>query len=306
MSTTPVKHPPAPSTLKEQGPIQYVSTSHGVVEYLITGEGPVTVLSLHGAMGGYDQADLLTRTVGSPGFRYLSISRPGYLGTALSVGQSPEEQADVYAEILDMLGIEKTVVLAISGGGPSAIHFALRHPDRCRGLILISTCAGSVKTPLPFAFHMLKWLACWPALLRFMNRKAPKDLESNLRRSISDPAILARTLQGSAVRPLLEELTAMGFDRTSQRLPGTFNDVTTTRTNNYPLEQIKVPVLAVHGTRDPFLPFDQHGKMLATRIQGAELLPVDGGEHVAIFTHRDIVRARILQFLKQVSTDTQQ
>ncbi|MCX5768863.1 MAG: alpha/beta fold hydrolase [Candidatus Hydrogenedentes bacterium] len=64
------------------------------------------------------------------------------------------------------------------------------------------------------------------------------------------------------------------------------------------MEQIAVPTLIVHGTQDRLVPFEQHGRQLAARIPGAQLLAVPGGEHVAIFTHRDVVRPRITQFLR--------
>ena len=281
-----------------QPTLLFANTPHGPVEYTLSGEGPLTLLALHGAMGGHDQAELLARTVGPPEFRVLSLSRPGYLGTPLSVGKTPEQQADVYAELLDALGIPQVAAMAISGGGPSAIHFALRHPDRCRCLVLISTTGGKVTERLPMAFHLLKLLGRWPALLRFMQGKASKDLETNLRRSITSPVILARALQDPEVRPLLEEMMRMGADRVSERLAGTFNDVTVTRTRDYPLEEIAVPTLVVHGTADPFVPFEQHGKVLASRIPGAELFAVEGGEHMTIFTHRDVVRPRVVEFLR--------
>ncbi len=45
------------------------------------------------------------------------------------------------------------------------------------------------------------------------------------------------------------------------------------------------------------MPFERHGKTLAERIPGAELVALEGGEHVAIFTHRDEARARVMRFL---------
>lgn len=273
-----------------------VETCKGPIEYLESGEGPA-VLCLHGAMGGYDQSDLLRRTVFEDGFRFLALTRPGYLGTPMSVGKTPEEQADAYAAFLDALGIDKAVVAAISGGGPSALHFALRFPERCRGLILISTCGAKSTTPLPTAFYILKFLGRWPTLFKLMRGGGKVDLRKNLSRSISDPEVLERVISDDEVRPLLEELTASGMDRMPLRLPGTLNDVEVTRTRDYPLEQVSVPTLVIHGTKDPFVPFEEHGKVLATRIPGARLLAAEGGEHVTIFTHRTIVRERVAQFM---------
>ena len=60
----------------------------------------------------------------------------------------PEAQADLYAALLDLLKIDSVVVIGLSGGGASALQFALRHPERCRGLILISAISRQVP-PLP-------------------------------------------------------------------------------------------------------------------------------------------------------------
>jgi pimeloyl-ACP methyl ester carboxylesterase len=39
-----------------------------------------------------------------------------------------DAQADAYATLLDGIGIRRAAVQAISGGAPSAIRFAVRHP----------------------------------------------------------------------------------------------------------------------------------------------------------------------------------
>ncbi len=198
-----------------------LQTSRGSLEYVSTGDGPV-VLALHGAMGGYDQAHLLARTVAEPGYRFLALSRPGYLGSPISLGRTPEEQANLYAEMLDVLGLQRVAVIAISGGGPSAMHFALRHPDRCWGLVLISTSGSKVESKLPFAFHLMRVTAHIPPLVNLMRRKASEDLEASMARSISDSAILKRVMADPIVRPMLEELTLSGFHRMAQRMDGIF------------------------------------------------------------------------------------
>lgn len=279
--------------------VKILTTSRGPIEYLDTGNGPM-VLALHGAMGGYDQSYILARTIGDAGYRYLAISRPGYLGTPLSAGRTPEEQADLYAEFIDLLGIRQAIVFAVSGGGPSAIYFALRHRDKCRGLVLISTVGGKINNKIPFAFHVMTRLAEWPAFVKMMKRKTERNLQRKLRRSISDPKILEQTAADNDVMALYRELAVGMLDRMSQRIERTKNDIRTTQTRVYPLKDISVPTLIIHGTKDPLVPYEEHGKRLATEIPGAQLLAAEGGEHVTIFTHRKEVRLRVAAFLQDL------
>lgn len=84
----------------------------------------------HGTVhGGVDQCRAAIDFAGSD-FRLLSVSRPGFLGTPLESGKSLDEQADLFAAVLDELGIDKVAVFSISAGGLAAYTFAARHPDR--------------------------------------------------------------------------------------------------------------------------------------------------------------------------------
>jgi len=274
------------------------NTALGAVEYAEIGDGPVVVV-IHGAMGGYDQSLILAQTIGNAGYRYIALSRPGYLGTPLSSGQSPEQQGDLIAALLDTLGVAQAGVMAVSGGGPSALQFGLRHPARCPGLVLVSTCADKVDTPIPFSFKVMKYLARWSWFANNFRKKAEKDLEGLAKRSIRDPEILARTINDTDTWPLFSTMLLSTFDRMGQRLDGTENDIKISRTATYPLENLNVPVLIVHGTQDQLVQFDVHANMFKARLPNAELLAVDGGEHVAIFTHRNMVKAKVTEFMQR-------
>jgi pimeloyl-ACP methyl ester carboxylesterase len=275
-------------------------TARGPVEYVDFGEGP-PVLALHGAMGGHDQSLLLARTIGPAGYRYLALSRPGYLGTPLRGRESPEAQADLFAATLDALGLERAAVMAVSGGGPSAIHFAVRHAERCAALVLVSTCGDRLEARIPLSFHVTKRLMRWAWFVEAMRRKVARDPARAAARSIADPEVRARTLADPRSGPLLAELMQSTLHRAAQRLPGTENDIAVTRSpdaTQYPLERVAAPVLVVHGTGDRVVPY-RHATVLASRIAGAELVALRGGEHVAIFTHRDEVSPRVARFLRQ-------
>jgi len=277
-------------------------TKVGVVEYIDIGTGPV-VVSLHGAMGGYDQSLFLAQTIGGPGYRYLCVSRPGYFGTPLAVGCSPEQQGDLVAALLEALNISQAGVIAVSGGGPSAVQFGLRHPGLAKGLVLVSTCATKVDTKIPFSFKVMTYLARWPWFVSRFRRKAELDLEGVAKRSIRDPDILASTIDDKDTWPLFSAMLLSTFDRMYQRLGGTMNDIEISRTATYPLENLTVPVLIIHGTQDKIVPFEANAKLYEARVPNVELLAVEGGEHVAIFTHRTLVRTKVNEFMQRFFSD---
>ena len=81
-------------------------------------------------------------------YRYIAPSRFGYLRSPRPSDQTPDAQADLYAALLDLLKIDSIVIIGLSGGGASAPQFALRHPTRCCGLLVISAISRQVP-PLP-------------------------------------------------------------------------------------------------------------------------------------------------------------
>ncbi|GAI22086.1 unnamed protein product, partial [marine sediment metagenome] len=115
-----------------------VNTSHGKIEYVISGEGYPIIVS-HGITGGVDQGLGMADTYIGEGFQIIAVSRYGYLNTSLPDDPSPIAQADAYAELLDKLNIKKAVIFGNSAGGTSAIQFAIRYPKRCYALILMSS-----------------------------------------------------------------------------------------------------------------------------------------------------------------------
>src|SRR5262245_4835746 len=115
---------------------QIAQTALGRVEYGQRGDGPV-VLHFHGGNVGHNGWFFLEHLVRA-GYRVLTPDRPGYQGTPIGNGGTPEQQADLAAALLDTLGIDRVAVVGLSAGGPGAIQFAVRHAGRVNALVLLS------------------------------------------------------------------------------------------------------------------------------------------------------------------------
>jgi pimeloyl-ACP methyl ester carboxylesterase len=275
-------------------------TARGPIEHADEGSGRVLV-ALHGGMGGADQSWLLARALlgDALGWRVLAVSRPGYLGTPLATGRTLDEQADALVALLDALGIETALVAAVSAGGPVAIAFALRHPKRCAGLVLVSTPSGHMPSD-PAILRRLKGmgrLARIPGASRLLGWLAGRKPRQSGLRSVRDEAVLDRTLADPEAGPLMLALQSSIFPRLADRVAGTTNDMQQLAAlGAFPLDELKPPVLAVHGTGDRIVPF-AHAQAVEKSAQNVQLLVIGGGEHVALFTHLRDVRAAMAEFL---------
>jgi pimeloyl-ACP methyl ester carboxylesterase len=273
-----------------------IDTRGGPVECVVTGEGPA-LLSIHGGIGGYDQGlRVAAAALGAARRTVVAVSRPGYLGTPLSAGGDPASQADLFADILDALHIGQADVMAISAGGPSAIEFAIRHPERCRSLALISACTGRLKVRLPARVQVLRMMARWPSVVTAILRHLARDPEKMAGWLISDPKARAAIRDDAESRALLIELQREILARLAPRMVGTEHDLRLMGAmDGLALERVRIPVLALHGTADEIVSF-AHAVAVAKRVRGAQVVAIEGGEHVCLFTHREAMRAHMRDF----------
>jgi pimeloyl-ACP methyl ester carboxylesterase len=260
-----------------------LETAQGPVEYRKYGTGPA-VLIAHGSPGGYDQGYAVSRLIESEKLTFIAVSRPGYLRTPLKVGTTPEAQADLYAALLDALGIEQAAIIGISGGGPSAIQFALRHPNRCSGLVMISGVAHR--------YSELELREGWPVVRLLLT-------QIYTRVTIFDPLLyLLVSLTRLLPNYLVSEELARALTMYHLRKTGLVNDMDQFAVMPvYPLEQIKAPTFVVHGKADDEVPFD-HADLLMQKVPHAKLLAIEGGNHIAFYIHASTVMPALRTFLE--------
>lgn len=267
-------------------PTQLFHSSYGDMQYRVTGEG-VSVLISHGITGGVDQAESLVtqaRTV-PPDYRFIYVSRFGYLASALPPAATARTQAAAYRELLDHLGIERVFLVGNSAGGPSALWFAIDYPQRTQGLILLSSAVpGPVPEPIPpvvARYDFIYWAAVKTAPGALLGMFMPRSVMDGMSRRDKSEAV---KLTLSASMPISERTEGIRFD----------NQVTVPGVNDVPFERVRPPTLifqAVDDTRE-----HAGGQQMARRIPNASFVGLTGGH--LLYGHQAQIRATIADFVK--------
>lgn len=275
------------------GRSERVSLPQGDMEFVQAGAGPA-VLVIHGSGGGFDQGELLAQAVLGDGFRWIAPSRFGYLRSTFHSGATFEDQAHAYAGLLDHLGLDRVAVVALSHGGPSALYFAVLHPERVSSLTLLSSGVASSSDPAQaqanrqgdllttvFQHDLLYWtISTWlrPALLGLMG--ANDEVVAGL---------------APASRQLVNELIEF-MNPVQPRSAGVVFDNRAALPNGR-IAAIRAPTLIVHATDDT-LQLYRNAEFAAKHIAGSRLLRFERGGHLLVAVEQVAVRGAVQAFVR--------
>jgi pimeloyl-ACP methyl ester carboxylesterase len=284
----------ASSEKRVQRLAKIIETSIGQVVYGSVGQGP-PVLVVHGAGGGFDQALFTTQMFGN-GYQWIAPSRFGYLGTPLPEVANPEIQADAHAALLDALKIDCVPIIGISAGGPSALQFALRHPERCSALVMVSAISKAMISVAsnPEVMNFLAQLSLssewmiWLSLQAAIHKVVPPL-------GVSRRVINSLNKQETTwLKTLLDYVLPI-----HQRRAGLINDYAQImQLDIFPLEQIKAHTLVIHAKDDSLVPIQQ-GHFSADNIPNAQFVELNRGGHL-LLGQQMVVRAEVESFLQNV------
>ena len=271
------------SKLKNIQSTAFIS-KYGVIEYMLVGEGQ-TILISHGITGGIDQGIWISNLNVGNGYRFLYISRFGYLKSSMPKDASANLQAAAYNELLGHLGIDSVFIIGNSGGGPSAASFAANYPQKCKGLILLSSHVPGAKISSPPKFVFKYDLAYWLVI---------KLSGKSLLKMFVPPAIM-----GTMTRQEIDETindVFMAALPISKRTDGIFfdNEVSSPSVESIPFENIQSPTLIIHATDDPAPPI-KGARELSETIPNSTLVIYDGGH--LILHHEDEIKSVIRNFI---------
>lgn len=133
--------------------VERFDTRDGVsIAYWVSGRGDAVIMCHGGPSTTHEYlVSDLGDLAGSATLVFHDYRGSGRSETAAPASYTFERLADDVDELREHLGFESVTVLAHSMGGFVALQYALRHPDRCRALILMScTPAGTIgRTGIP-------------------------------------------------------------------------------------------------------------------------------------------------------------
>jgi pimeloyl-ACP methyl ester carboxylesterase len=205
--------------------------------------------------------------------------------------------------------------MGTSGGGPTALQFALRHPKRVWALVLQSAVTQQFIEPRRSTHSLIGWIvfsrsgkwlvdfgawgvhllaSYWPTLLirTLLNASDELDWAKAKQRRLyvqrhPEQLVFFRRVAASGL-PL------------SVRQAGIWNDLDQyAHLPVYCLEQMTCPTLVLHGLADGNVPF-AHAEFVARTAPNAELHAIeDCGHFVWVGPGADPAREKVLAFLKR-------
>lgn len=259
----------------------YLTVGGYRMHLLEAGAGPA-VLLLHGFAGSAEEWRATGERLAHAGYRAIAVDALGF-GRSDKPGDAPYSlrlAADLYAALLDALGVGRAAVVAHSMGGKYALAMALTHPTRVASLALAATDGFVEASPLtrmggwPLVGAALLWLSARPAVVRTMLGAAFYAPQTNL-----SAEMLARARAALAGPDNRRSLTAISrrYDATDLRRTGLAAR----------LGELRAPTLLVWGAADRVFPLETTGRAAAAAIPGARLAVIPRCGH---FPHLEAPR----------------
>lgn len=256
--------------------IRFCQTSDGVsIAYATVGQGPPLVKTSNWLSHlEYDWQSPVWRHWLEALAQHHCLIRYDERGCGLSDWNVEDISLDAWLEDLEAViaaaGVDRFPLFGLSRGGPIAITYAVRHPERVSHLIL---CGSYVRG--------------WKH----------RDLSEEKRAELEMLYDLIRLGWGQSNPAFRQVFTTLFMpDATTDQLHW-FNDlqrVSTSPENAVKLRQvsgqldvtdlarqIKVPTLILHAQRDAVVPFAE-GRRLATLIPDARFVPLDSNNHILL------------------------
>jgi 2-hydroxymuconate-semialdehyde hydrolase len=233
----------------------FLKTRSGRVHVLDVGEGEVILLTHGSGRSVADWQEGLAERLATD-HRVVAFDNYGFglsdRNHGLSYGNALWARQAL--DVLDALGVERAVVVGHSAGGVVAAMLAADHPERIRGAVFVGH--GLVMDPAQLVPLVPGVGELWVARMTVFG-----DCFSERHRARQEAAYRIRGTRAALLTFIRRQYTIDGL----RLVTGTYED-------------IEVPVLQVHGSRDDSIPVEA-AQRLTRRIGDARLVVVEGASH---------------------------
>jgi pimeloyl-ACP methyl ester carboxylesterase len=265
---------------------QFIEVMDMDVHYRINGQGPTTLLLVHGTAASLHTWEDWTKELEKE-FQVISLDIPAYGLT----GPHPERsyKVDDYVNFLaafaKQLELDSFSLAGNSLGGLIAWNYAATHPDQVKNLILVDPSGMSKKDPSSLAFRLAK------------NSFSSKFLRYVTPKSLFEKSLKEVYFDESKLKPaVLNRYYELGL-RTGNRQA--FIDRANTKQNIdlSRLQSIQSPTLIMWGKEDAWIPV-AHAAQFQTGIPNAKVLIYENAGHIPMEEIPDITVKDVITFLK--------
>ncbi len=250
---------------------------------------PPTILLLHGTASSLHTWDGWARRM-SPTMRVVRLDLPGFglTGPHPSGDYSGAATVDFLERFVDAAGMKRFAIAGNSLGGYYAWRFALRHPERVTGLILIDAVGYPIQPGASESVVMQ--LARMPVVSELMRFTAIRwVVERSLKEVYADDAKITPELveryESLMLRPGNRQ--AMGDRARAERRPVGWQR----------LPELRVPTLVMWGAQDAWVPLE-HAERFRKDIPGARLIVYPNLGHLPMEEDPATTAADALRFLR--------
>jgi pimeloyl-ACP methyl ester carboxylesterase len=284
-------HPPRGRFIDNGGLRQHV------VELGASKNSPPIVL-IHGAGCNLEDMRLALGDRLAARHRVILIDRAGmgYSQRKSRRGSSPVYQAAVLRGLLDRLGVERAVVVGHSWGGTLALSFALDHPERAAGLVLLAPPLYPFNRSMTrlytlFATPVAGWLYAHTLALPLGLPFIGMAMGSAFLPQLPPRSYIKR----SAALLLLRPAVFLANARDVADLRGNL----ATQAAGY--GALTVPTVIVTGRRDMVVAPRRHAVAFAAAVPGAKLVVLPGMGHMLHHVAAERVVAEIEELAARYS-----
>lgn len=223
------------------------------------------------------------QAVADAGWHAIAYDRRGY-GEATSADEPFSHLEDLEA-LLEALDIHAAVLVGCSMGGGLAVDFALAHPGRVIGLVLIGTSITGAPwsaTAEERAIEMAEEDAWERGDLDLLNKVQAHEW-------LDGPRTRSGRVGGEA-RTLFLDMNALALNKPQltqeEALPDAWSR----------MEEVSAPTLLVVGDEDFTALVDRH-ETLSETMPSAFAVVLEGAAHIPSIEKPDLVNSLLLQFL---------